>query len=90
MLLMGTGQLAPFYFLTLHMQSIRDYAPMLNALVTLLPAQLVAGVGLGIGFVGAAAFCLAAVLAAVILLRPPSPGRNSSRRPVTSSTREPS
>lgn len=107
MFLMGAGQLATFYFLTLYMQSIRDYAPMLtgvaylpfaigiglgsgvagprlqartsprnvlvigllvaavamgwfslltpdqNALVTLLPAQLVAGIGLGIGFVAA-------------------------------------
>ncbi|UBU10401.1 MFS transporter [Nonomuraea gerenzanensis] len=107
MLLMGGGQLATFYFLTLYMQSIKQYPPMLTGLaylpfaigiglgsglvgprlqarasaratlvtglavaaaamgwfslltpdqdawVTLLPAQLVAGVGLGIGFVAA-------------------------------------
>ncbi|MFI6522259.1 MFS transporter [Spirillospora sp. NPDC050679] len=107
MLLMGAGQLATFYFLTLYMQTIKDYPPMLtglaylpfaigiglgsgvvgprlqarastravlatgmavaavamvwfsllapeqNALAVLLPAQLVAGVGLGIGFVAA-------------------------------------
>ncbi|MFD7657950.1 MFS transporter [Actinosynnema sp. NPDC059797] len=107
MLLMGAGQLATFYFLTLYMQSIKHYSPMItglaylpfaigiglgsavvgprlqartsvrnvlaigmsvaalamgwfstltpdqNALVALLPAQLVAGVGLGIGFVAA-------------------------------------
>jgi EmrB/QacA subfamily drug resistance transporter len=107
MLLMGAGQLATFYFLTLYMQTIKDYPPMVtglaylpfaigigigsgvvgpqlqarasarivlatgmavaaaamgwfslltpdqNALVTLLPAQLVAGVGLGVGFVAA-------------------------------------
>lgn len=107
MLLMGAGQLATFYFLTLYMQSIKQYPPMLtglaylpfaigigigsgvagprlqartstrttlaagltvaavamvwfslltpdqHALVTLLPAQLVAGIGLGIGFVAA-------------------------------------
>ncbi|KAB2350312.1 MFS transporter [Actinomadura rudentiformis] len=107
MLLMGAGQLATFYFLTLYMQSIKNYSPMLtglaylpfaigigigsgvvgprlqarasarivlatgmtvaavamawfsllspdqNALVTLLPAQLVGGIGLGIGFVAA-------------------------------------
>jgi EmrB/QacA subfamily drug resistance transporter len=107
MLLMGAGQLATFYFLTLYMQSIKDYSPVLTglaylpfaigigvgsgvagpqlqartsprnvlaigmtvaaaamvwfsmltpdqgALVTLLPAQLVAGIGLGIGFVAA-------------------------------------
>ncbi|GAA2731285.1 MFS transporter [Actinocorallia aurantiaca] len=107
MLLMGAGQLATFYFLTLYMQSVKHYSPMItglaylpfaigiglgsglagpalqartstrnvlatgmavaaaamvwfslltpdqNALFTLLPAQLVAGVGLGIGFVAA-------------------------------------
>lgn len=107
MLLMGAGQLATFYFLTLYMQSIKQYPPMLtglaylpfavgigigsgvvgprlqarastrttlaagmavaaaamgwfslltpdqNAWLTLLPAQLVAGIGLGIGFVAA-------------------------------------
>ncbi|UVS78540.1 MFS transporter [Actinokineospora sp. UTMC 2448] len=107
MLLMGAGQLATFYFLTLYMQSIKGYPPMItglaylpfaigigigsgvvgprlrartsarttlasglavaavamgwfslltpdqNALATLLPAQLVAGIGLGIGFVAA-------------------------------------
>ncbi|MFB4320352.1 MFS transporter [Actinomadura sp. 21ATH] len=107
MLLMGAGQLATFYFLTLYMQSIKDYSPMVtglaylpfavgigigsgaigpqlqartsprvvlaagmgvaaaamvwfsmltpdqNALAVLLPAQLVAGIGLGIGFVAA-------------------------------------
>ncbi|WP_129838647.1 MFS transporter [Streptomyces sp. RFCAC02] len=105
MLLMGAGQLATFYFLTLYMQSVKDYSPVVtglaylpfaigigigsgvvgprlqvrasargalaigmtvagaamvwfsmltpgqNALVTLLPAQLVGGIGLGIGFV---------------------------------------
>ncbi|WP_106401654.1 MFS transporter [Actinocorallia populi] len=107
MLLMGAGQLATFYFLTLYMQSVEHYSPMItglaylpfaigiglgsglagpalqartsprnvlaagmavaaaamvwfsllapdqNALLVLLPAQLVAGVGLGIGFVAA-------------------------------------
>jgi EmrB/QacA subfamily drug resistance transporter len=107
MLLMGAGQLATFYFLTLYMQSIKGYPPMLTGLaylpfaigigigsgvvgpglqartssrnvlavgmavaaaamlwfstltpdqdplVTLLPAQLVGGIGLGIGFVAA-------------------------------------
>ncbi|GAA2629149.1 MFS transporter [Actinomadura fulvescens] len=107
MLLMGAGQLATFYFLTLYMQTVKDYAPMVtglaylpfaigigigsgavgprlqarasartvlatgmavataamvwfslltpdqNPLITLLPAQLVAGIGLGIGFVAA-------------------------------------
>ncbi len=107
MLLMGAGQLATFYFLTLYMQSIKQYSPLTtgvaylpfaigiglgsavvgpalqartsvrnvlvtgmtvaalamgwfglltpdqNALVTLLPAQLVAGIGLGVGFVAA-------------------------------------
>jgi EmrB/QacA subfamily drug resistance transporter len=105
MLLMGAGQLATFYFLTLYMQSVKHYPPMLtglaylpfaigigigsgvvgprlqartstrmtlvtglavaavamgwftlltpdqNALVTLLPAQLLGGIGLGVGFV---------------------------------------
>ncbi|MGA6162613.1 MFS transporter [Amycolatopsis magusensis] len=105
MLLMGAGQLATFYFLTLYLQSVKHYPPMLtglaylpfalgiglgsgvagprlqartstrvtlvlglavaaaamgwfslltpdqHALSTLLPAQLVAGIGLGIGFV---------------------------------------
>ncbi|MBB4935501.1 EmrB/QacA subfamily drug resistance transporter [Lipingzhangella halophila] len=107
MLLMGAGQLATFYFLTLYMQSIKHYSPMItglaylpfaigigigasvvgpqlqartsarnvlaigmavaavamgwfslltpdqNVLVTLLPAQMVGGIGLGIGFVAA-------------------------------------
>lgn len=107
MLLMGAGQLGTFYFLTLYMQSIKHYSPMVtglaylpfaigiglgsavvgpvvqartstrnvlaigtmtaalamgwfslltpdqNALVTLLPAQLAGGIGLGIGFVAA-------------------------------------
>ncbi|GAA0952975.1 MFS transporter [Actinocorallia libanotica] len=107
MLLMGAGQLATFYFLTLYMQAVEHYSPMItglaylpfaigiglgsglagpalqartssrnvlaagmavaaaamvwfsllapdqNALLVLLPAQLVAGVGLGVGFVAA-------------------------------------
>ncbi|NYI98795.1 EmrB/QacA subfamily drug resistance transporter [Streptomonospora nanhaiensis] len=107
MLLMGAGQLATFYFLTLYMQAVKDYPPMVtglaylpfaigigigsgvvgprllartsirttltaglvvaaaamgwfgvltpdqNALTALLPAQLVGGIGLGIGFVAA-------------------------------------
>ncbi|MEV4222335.1 MFS transporter [Nonomuraea sp. NPDC049725] len=107
MLLMGAGQLATFYFLTLYMQAINQYSPMItglaylpfaigiglgsgvagprlqarastrtvlitgmavaavamgwfslltpgqNPLLVLLPAQLVAGIGLGIGFVAA-------------------------------------
>jgi EmrB/QacA subfamily drug resistance transporter len=107
MLLMGAGQLATFYFLTLYMQAVKEYPPLLTglaylpfaigigigsgvagpalqartsvrtvlavgmavaaaamvwfstltpdqgAMVTLLPAQLVAGIGLGIGFVAA-------------------------------------
>lgn len=107
MLLMGGGQLATFFFLTLYMQTIKQYPPMItglaylpfaigigigsgvigpqmqtrvstrtvlatglavaatamiwfslltpdqNPLLVLLPAQLVGGIGLGIGFVGA-------------------------------------
>ncbi|GAA4902983.1 EmrB/QacA subfamily drug resistance transporter [Stackebrandtia albiflava] len=107
MLLMGAGQLATFYFLTLYMQSVERFTPIVtglaylpfaigigigsgvlgprlqsrtstrnvmvigmataaacmgwfslltpgqNPLLVLLPAQLVAGVGLGIGFVAA-------------------------------------
>ncbi|MEU5881212.1 MFS transporter [Spirillospora sp. NPDC047279] len=107
MLLMGAGMLATFYFLTLYMQSIKHYSPMVtglaylpfaigiglgsgvagpqlqarstprtvlaigmavaaaamvwfslltpdqNALAVLLPAQLIGGIGLGIGFVAA-------------------------------------
>jgi EmrB/QacA subfamily drug resistance transporter len=107
MVLMGAGQLATFYFLTLYMQSVEHYSPVQtglaylpfaigiglgsgvvgpalqartslrnalavglavaagamvwfslltpgqNPLVTLLPAQLAAGIGLGIGFVAA-------------------------------------
>lgn len=107
MLLMGSGQLATFYFLTLHMQAVRHFTPMTtglaylpfavgiglgsgvlaprlqarastrvvlvaglavaaaamawfglldpdqNPFAVLLPAQLVAGIGLGTGFVGA-------------------------------------
>ncbi|WP_067975695.1 MFS transporter [Nocardiopsis trehalosi] len=107
MLLMGAGQLATFYFLTLYMQEVKDFSPMVtgvaylpfavgigigsgavgprlqarfapgtvlaggmvvataamvwfsmlapgqSALAVLLPAQLVAGIGLGVGFVAA-------------------------------------
>ncbi|GLY87541.1 hypothetical protein [Actinoallomurus iriomotensis] len=51
MLLMGAGQLATFYFLTLYMQSIRDYAPMLTG-VAYLPFAIGIGIGLGSGVAG--------------------------------------
>ncbi|TYB71045.1 MFS transporter [Nonomuraea sp. PA05] len=44
MLLMGAGQLATFYFLTLYMQSIEQYSPMTTG-----PAYLPFAVGIGIG-----------------------------------------
>ena len=49
MLLMGAGQLATFYFLTLYMQSIKQYPPMLTGLAYL-PFAL--GIGLGSGVLG--------------------------------------
>jgi EmrB/QacA subfamily drug resistance transporter len=49
MLLMGAGQLATFYFLTLYMQSIKQYPPMLTGLAYL---PFAAGIGIGSGVVG--------------------------------------
>lgn len=47
MLLMGAGQLATFYFLTLYMQSIKDYSPMVTGL-----AYLPFAIGIGSGTIG--------------------------------------
>jgi EmrB/QacA subfamily drug resistance transporter len=49
MLLMGAGQLATFYFLTLYMQAVERYSPMITGLAYL-PFAL--GIGLGSGVVG--------------------------------------
>ncbi|MFD0902440.1 MFS transporter [Actinomadura sediminis] len=49
MLLMGAGQLATFYFLTLYMQSIKDYSPMVTGLAYL---PFAIGIGIGSGVVG--------------------------------------
>ncbi|MDI5979254.1 MFS transporter [Amycolatopsis magusensis] len=49
MLLMGAGQLATFYFLTLYLQSIKHYPPMLTGLAYL---PFAVGIGLGSGVAG--------------------------------------
>ncbi|MEV4370152.1 MFS transporter [Nonomuraea sp. NPDC049637] len=59
MLLMGAGQLATFYFLTLYMQTIKQYSPMITGLAYLPFAVAVAvavavGIGIGSGLAGPA------------------------------------
>ncbi|QFG21663.1 MFS transporter [Actinomadura sp. WMMB 499] len=49
MLLMGAGQLATFYFLTLYMQTVKGYSPMITGLAYL---PFAIGIGIGSGFVG--------------------------------------
>ncbi|MFI7453627.1 MFS transporter [Nonomuraea sp. NPDC049714] len=49
MLLMGAGQLATFYFLTLYMQTIKHYSPMITGLAYL---PFAIGIGLGSGVIG--------------------------------------
>jgi EmrB/QacA subfamily drug resistance transporter len=49
MLLMGAGQLATFYFLTLYMQSIKQYSPVITGLAYL---PFAIGIGLGSGLIG--------------------------------------
>ncbi|MEU4332732.1 MFS transporter [Nonomuraea dietziae] len=49
MLLMGAGQLATFYFLTLYMQTIEQYTPMITGLAYL---PFAIGIGIGSGVVG--------------------------------------
>ncbi|MFC7030763.1 MFS transporter [Nonomuraea rubra] len=49
MLLMGAGQLATFYFLTLYMQTINQYSPMITGLAYL---PFAVGIGIGSGLVG--------------------------------------
>ncbi|MEU4579725.1 MFS transporter [Nonomuraea sp. NPDC023979] len=49
MLLMGAGQLATFYFLTLYMQTIKQYSPLITGLAYL---PFAIGIGLGSGLVG--------------------------------------
>ncbi|MER5651238.1 MFS transporter [Streptosporangium sp. NPDC002524] len=49
MLLMGAGQLATFYFLTLYMQTIKQYSPMITGLAYL---PFAIGIGLGSGVIG--------------------------------------
>ncbi|MEV7801630.1 MFS transporter [Microbispora sp. NPDC088329] len=49
MLLMGAGQLATFYFLTLYMQAIEHYSPMITGLAYL---PFAIGIGLGSGAIG--------------------------------------
>ncbi|MEV0830573.1 MFS transporter [Nonomuraea rubra] len=49
MLLMGAGQLATFYFLTLFMQTINQYSPMITGLAYL---PFAVGIGIGSGLVG--------------------------------------
>ncbi|GAA2352660.1 MFS transporter [Nonomuraea africana] len=49
MFLMGGGMLATFYFLTLYMQVIKGYAPMLTGLAYL---PFAIGIGIGAGAVG--------------------------------------
>jgi EmrB/QacA subfamily drug resistance transporter len=51
MLLMGAAQLATFYFLTLYMQSIEQYSPMITGLAYL---PFAVGIGIGSGVVGPA------------------------------------
>ncbi|MDR8407940.1 MFS transporter [Nonomuraea sp. 3-1Str] len=51
MLLMGAGQLATFYFLTLYMQTIKQYSPMTTGLAYL---PFAVGIGIGSGLVGPA------------------------------------
>ncbi|AVT37720.1 MFS transporter [Plantactinospora sp. BB1] len=51
MLLMGAGQLATFYFLTLYMQTIKQYSPMITGLAYL---PFAIGVGIGSGLIGPA------------------------------------
>ncbi|WP_052423898.1 MFS transporter [Nonomuraea candida] len=49
MLLMGAGQLATFYFLTLYMQTIKQYSPMITGLAYL---PFAIGIGIGSGLIG--------------------------------------
>ncbi|MGW4499016.1 MFS transporter [Micromonospora sp. NPDC004336] len=49
MLLMGAGQLATFYFLTLYMQTIKQYSPMITGMAYL---PFAIGIGLGSGVIG--------------------------------------
>ncbi|MFB4262525.1 MFS transporter [Nonomuraea sp. GTA35] len=49
MLLMGAGQLATFYFLTLYMQTINQYSPMITGLAYL---PFAIGIGIGSGLIG--------------------------------------
>ncbi|NJP96665.1 MFS transporter [Nonomuraea sp. FMUSA5-5] len=49
MLLMGAGQLATFYFLTLYMQTIKHYSPMITGLAYL---PFAIGIGAGSGLIG--------------------------------------
>ncbi|MEV0386679.1 MFS transporter [Nonomuraea sp. NPDC050643] len=49
MLLMGAGQLATFYFLTIYMQTIERYSPMITGLAYL-PFAIGIGIGIGFGF----------------------------------------
>ncbi|WP_328475238.1 MFS transporter [Actinoplanes sp. NBC_00393] len=49
MLLMGAGQLATFYFLTLYMQTIKQYSPMITGLAYL---PFAVGIGIGSGLIG--------------------------------------
>ncbi|MEU6719728.1 MFS transporter [Nonomuraea sp. NPDC046802] len=49
MLLMGAGQLATFYFLTLYMQTIKQYSPMITGLAYL---PFAIGIGVGSGVIG--------------------------------------
>ncbi|TDC80780.1 MFS transporter [Actinomadura sp. 7K507] len=49
MLLMGAGQLATFYFLTLYMQAIKEYSPMITGLAYL---PFAIGIGIGSGVIG--------------------------------------
>lgn len=49
MLLMGAGQLATFYFLTLYMQAIKQYSPMITGLAYL---PFAVGIGVGSGLIG--------------------------------------
>lgn len=49
MLLMGGGQLATFFFLTLYMQTIKQYPPMITGLAYL---PFAIGIGIGPGVIG--------------------------------------
>ncbi|MFF4189754.1 hypothetical protein [Nonomuraea sp. NPDC001831] len=51
MLLMGAGQLATFSFLTLYLQTIKQYSPMITGLAYL---PFAVGIGIGSGFAGPA------------------------------------